>query len=621
MYDKLASFVGAVPSDDTKQLIIELAKNFNTLFVLDNLETINTADIKDFIDEFSEYGKILITSRIGLGEMEHRYKLNGLNDNDVIEYLDVLLKLYGFECYFSDDDKRRLAIDELHSNPLAIKWFVRCLYNGQSEQDILQHKEDVITFCMANVYDKLSDDAHQVLNMLQIAGVQLSFPELMYYLEYTISDCTKIKYAINELGKCNFIDEEKFRREKSIAITAFANEFLRLHYSDLRHLIKHFKDLERKLAAFGQQLLIKKSEDKFDIKSIQYKNKAELVAALFLSKALEAATKDEAFESIKYAKELVPAYFENNLISAQIYEKESRLKALEEYELAIKYCKTSEEKVRVLIIYQDFLVRMNDYQKALDELEVAEKLNVSISEVKIQKAKVLSYIGQYDLAENTLNEISVENLSNQNINKIQTRRADILRRRSELIDIRETQRRLVILKDAYKCFEICANPDRLVFEYIAKILEDLSYLYLDNDALLFILDIVVSCYQNIKRTGHYKEFKKQINMRMPQIQNNDFKIKICKYILDYNEYLHLLTVNEAVIYNLKSGYGFCKNMDYPQGMYFSMKGLPQDINYGDILSFSAIFDSKGKLSIISPKKVGNIDARILQSQSDSFHKN
>lgn len=610
MYEKLASFIGDDSIDNIKKFIIELAQNFSTLFVLDNLETINTADIKDFIDELSEYAQVLITSRIGLGEMEHRYKLNGLNEQEVLEYANILLSLYGFECFYTDEEKKHVFVEKLHSNPLAIKWFIKCLYNGQSEEEILNHKEDVINFCMENVYEKLSSDAHEVLDILTIAGVELSFPELMYYLEDDISDCTKIKYAINELGKCNFIDEEKFKRDKNIAVTDFAHEFLMLHYSDVKHLLVRFKQLEQKLISFGQQLLIKKSKDNLKIDSIHYNNKAELVAAMYLHKALGMELQEDAFNLIKYAQELVPMYFENNLISARIYGTSSPLKADDEYVIALSRCRTDDEKIRVYIQYTNFLIKMNDYQKANTMLERAERLNADLLEVKLQKAKVLSYVGKFELAESTLDEICSEQLPNAVLNKILTRRADIHRRRSDLIDIRETQKRLVDLRKAYLCLEECIEPDLKVFEYMSKILKDLSYMYMDEDALSFILEIVSKHYQSIKKTSHYREFKEQIAEKMSFITDDMFKKKISRYIINYNTYLHLLKDNEAVVYNLKEGYGFCKNQQFQQGLYFSMNGLPQDINYGDILEFSSTLDSRGRLSVVMPRKVGNIDERI-----------
>lgn len=97
-----------------------IAKQFYTLLVLDNLETINTEDVRDFLDEFTEYGKVIITSRIGLGEMEHRYFLQGLSDSDLLQYVNTLLDLYNKTNYLSQEEKVTYTKEELHSNPLAI---------------------------------------------------------------------------------------------------------------------------------------------------------------------------------------------------------------------------------------------------------------------------------------------------------------------------------------------------------------------------------------------------------------------------------------------------------------------------------------------------------------------
>lgn len=125
IYSALSKFVGNDNIYNTEEYLISLAKEFNMLLVLDNLETINTEEIKDFLDRFTEYGKVLITSRIGLGEMEHRYKLGGMSEKDVLEYMNILLELYGFESLLTEKQKKDIAIIQLHSNPLAIKWFVR----------------------------------------------------------------------------------------------------------------------------------------------------------------------------------------------------------------------------------------------------------------------------------------------------------------------------------------------------------------------------------------------------------------------------------------------------------------------------------------------------------------
>lgn len=615
MYEKLAKFVGSIPTDDTKHLIIELAQNFNTLFVLDNLETINTAEIKGFFDEFSEYGKVLITSRIGLGEMEHRYKLNGLGEQDVIDYTNTLLSLYGFECLYTNEQRKQIFQEELHSNPLAIKWFVRCLYNGQDTETILGHKEDVINFCMANVYENLSKDARDVLDILTVANVELSYPELMYYMNSSAADIVKISYAINELGKCNFIDDAEFKINKKIAITSFAHEFLQLHFIDTRHLLAMFKEKQKQLLSFGQQLLIKKSQEQYNLNSIHYSNKGELVSAYYLDSALKFALPkgsniERALELVNYAKLLTPSYFECNLILAVIHAHSSPLKATAEYEQAIKNCKTDEDLILTYIKYADFLITVNDYYSAIDVLCKAQAINENCIEVKFEKAKALSYIGEYDKVDKLLNEIEAFPLSQSESNKLLTKRADLLRRRSELIDIRETQKRLELLKMAFNYLESSVVPDRLLEEYMVTLLIDALYLYFDNDALDFVYEKVHKHFQNIRGLPIYKTFRGIALEKEQVIENNDFKRNISKYVIDYNNQLALLNQNEGVVYNILQGYGFCKNREYPTGLFFSMTSLPKDITYGDIISYSAIYTSKGRTSAVHPKRVGCIEERL-----------
>lgn len=610
MYEKLSLFVAENSISDTRSFIIELAQTFNTLFVLDNLETINTADIRDFIDEFSEFGKVLITSRIGLGEMEHRYKLTGLNENDLLAYVDRLLELYGYSCLYTDDRKKEIFINELHSNPLAIKWFIRCLYSGLNEKEILDKKEDVINFCMSNVYDKLSNDAREVLNVMTIAGVELSFPELIYYSEAKPSDSLKIKYAINELGKCNFIDEYTYRKNKSIAVTDFAREFLSLQFSNIKHLLPRFKELKQQLSSMGQQLIINRSENKYTYKTIYYKGNAELVTANYLAKAIDEKDKESALEIIKFAQELMPQYYETHLALAKVHGAVSPLITSREYELALECCSSDEEKIRVYMLYSDFLIRINDYQGAMEKLDKALAYDMDIVEIKFQKSKVYSYMGQYDLAKNILLEIDASELSTRNFNKLQTGFADICRRKSEKIDIRETQARLEELKSAYYYLEECSAPDTFVYDYISKLLEQVSYLYFDKDSLEFVLDVLKKHYKNIKKARHYNDFVENLLAHFPQIDDSILKRELSKYVINFNSYLNLLASDEAVVYNLKQGYGFCKNTQYPSGIYFSMRGVPQSIDYGDILSFSSVLETKGKYSVVCPKIIGKMLDRI-----------
>ncbi len=141
-------------------IIYEYMDTFPVLLVLDNLETINTEDIHDFFANIPRKSKVLITSRIGLGEFEDRYRLRGFEKKERIYYMRRLADYYQVESLKKlKDNKLDQICTKLYSNPLSMKWLMMNLAKGYPIQSILQNKDDLINYCMSNVYIKLSDEA------------------------------------------------------------------------------------------------------------------------------------------------------------------------------------------------------------------------------------------------------------------------------------------------------------------------------------------------------------------------------------------------------------------------------------------------------------------------------
>ena len=612
LYEKLMPFVGSDDSAGTKDYIIELAKNFNTLFVLDNLETINTADVREFIDDFSEYGKVLITSRIGLGEMEHRYKLQGLKESDVLAYADVLLGLYGFECFFTEERKKQLFCETLHANPLAIKWFIRCLYNGQTEEDILSHKDDLVNFCMANVYDKLSIQAKEVLDILTVAGVALSLPEIIYYLGKNLESAVDVKLAINELGKCNFISEDEFKIHNQVIVTDFARDFLSLHFSDVRALLPDFKIKEQRMTSYGQNALANKNTDPFRVQSMTYKNNGERVVTYYLSKALEdyIRCKDSAaaFIIIKHCQELLPKFYENNLVLAYIHGVSSPLKAEQEHLSAIRYSRDEQEKLRASIVYADYLIRNNEYYRALEFLKELQEAYPSSIDVRLEKIKSLGCLFDFDSAFEELDFVEKNFATDEYMPKIVAKRADLFRRQATRLDVRRTQEKLSLLKQGFTILEDYGSNDKIIVDHMVDIIVELLHSYLDRTSLEYAFEKLKLHLKKMRKSAKFKSITahlKSLNART----NLDILKNIEALLIDVNEYLHLLNSDEAIVTAIKDGYGFCKNQE-KTGIYFTMVGLPADLTEGDILGNYNLFESKGGPRLINPHKVGNIYERI-----------
>lgn len=594
IYEDLASFVAASDCIDVPEYLIELAQNFNTLLVLDNLETINTSEIKEFLDRFTEYGKVIITSRIGLGEMEHRYRLEGLGEEDVKEYINTLLSLYGFEGLLCDSEKYDIAVNQLYSNPLAIKWFVRCLYNGQDISDILANKSELANFCMSNVYDKLSQKARDVLEILIIAGVDLTLGELIYYMDCSLDGFKDVSYAINELIKCNFLDDAIFRTERKLAITSFANEFLKLNFVDTQQLSIEFKRKNDIIQSFNQKILQNKNKSPYAMKSFIFLNddKNRFIAAYYLYNAIDASNNksfDKAFELVDIAKKIAPSYFECNKIAAFLYGTTRSLKAKNEYEIAIKCCLTDEEKVTILIVYAGFLLRCNDYQAALEKLNTAEALQPENIYIKFEKVKIMGCINNFD-AYKVLENINFNTLDEKNKNIYLTRKADLMKRESETFDQRDVTEKIKMIKKSFETLEESSNPDIEIYKYMAYLLKTLTYLYFDRTALDFIYDMLQKYYTYMSETTNYNDFKMSMRSKIDKIEAVDLRENIYKYVKNTSDILSELGYNEGLVYAIRNDLncGFFKTSDYPNGIYFKIKEHLSDIKNGDIIKYDKI---------------------------------
>ena len=611
IYEKLMPFVGADDSESTKDYIIDLAQHFNTLFVLDNLETLNTADVKEFIDDFSEYGKVLITSRIGLGEMEHRYKLQGLKETDVLAYADVLLGLYGFECYYTDERKKELFCDTLHGNPLAIKWFIRCLYNGQSEENILSHKDDLVNFCMANVYDKLSDQAKEVLDILTVAGVALSLPEIIYYLGKDLKLAIDVKLAINELGKCNFINEDEFKIHNQVVVTDFAKDFLSLHFTKVRELLPGFKISEQKLISHGQNLMAANTESPFRPISMIHANKGELVITYYLCQAIEEYSKskvsEKPLETILQCQMLLPQYFECNLALTNIYGASSPLKAELEFKEAIKHSKNRDEYLRSSLLFADFLIRNSEYLRAYELLNELQKGFPECLDVTLEKAKVLGCLYKFEEAEAELDKIDTLPTTSPLYLKVVTKKADILRRKARRLDPRRSQEKLVILQRGIQILEAQDLSQRIVADHMIDIIGELIYSYQDPELLECAFNVVDKHQRNLRKTPKSKELVEMLDHTMEKCES-PILVKT-KALIDITDLLYLLKPHEVVVTAVLDGYGFCRDAT-EAGMYFSMSGLPQDIGVGDIFADYSFVRYSNGLRIYNPRRTASVFDRI-----------
>ncbi len=588
MYGALDKFVGG--DESPKQNLIDISKQYNTLLVLDNLETINTEEIRDFLDDFSENGKVLITSRIGIGEMEHRYFLKGLSDSDLQIYLDNLLELYNISNFLSVEEKKLYAKEQLHSNPLAIKWFVRGLAEGQTPQKLISNKDNLINFCMSNVYNKLSDFAKRIILMLHSIRMDITFAELVFLIGKDNYVEVETRRAINELCKCNFLDSEKMQINELLSITKFAQEFVKLNVVEDSEFSGGLKQKLKVLNAFSQTMLQQREKQPYSLQTFYFdtNDRRKLVATYYLCEAVKnmyQKNEELAFDYTNLAKSLCPSYFECNKVEAFFLRNTNPQKALEEYEIAKKNAKTDEERRLILINFKEFCLANNDYDSALESLDQAISIRDELF-LQLEKVKIFACVGRFFEAEAILERYNNQDFSDiKDVNMFLTRRADVLRRKAE--NIKDNEQRFALLKKASELFVDAKDLDSDSLDFLSLILNEMMYMYFEKEVVEYIYGFLKNFRALFKCKG-FKEMKRRFSSILFKIPEFEGRRDFIEMLIDYNSVIVELGEDEGIVYNLSDKFGFVKNKIYPQGIFFPLSEICYKVRLGDIVKIGEI---------------------------------
>lgn len=613
MYKQLYDFVGGLKNnEDIKEYLIKLSEEFNILLVLDNLETINSEEVKAFLSRFTENAKVIITSRIGLGEMETRYKLSGLNDKDILEYFDTLLELYGCTNYFTKEEKLNYAKNELHSNPLAIKWFVRTLStkkDAKGVSEILGHKEDVIDFCMSNVYDQLSEDARNLLNVISVLNKSLTIGELFYFMEAENGNELKIRKAINDLVNSSFIEQSIYNEDSMITISDFAKEFL-MKLDKYDQLILSNK--QKELFAFEQELTADYNTEPYNIKNykVDASERHKIISSFYLRKSLKHYSRNQIVESdnlLDLARGISPNFYACNIVSAFMNSRTNPQKSKEEYNIALENVTTNKERRLIYIHFAKFLLSINDYNGAIEKLERAELIELD-NYIIFEKTKILACCGRFNEAYKCIEQISLKDVQN-NItysNLYYLRLADIKRREAERIDSRNVSLKIEKYMECLDILNKESNPEKETINFIALILKDMFYVTQSKQVLQIIFKNIERHKYNMFKTPNFKALKIIIREQKDKLPEFEGKHILLTYVFDISSELINLDENEAIVSNVKDSFGFVKNTNYPQGIYFSKHNINFEPKIGDIVELGEVIEKKQGVTALSIKYKTNI---------------
>ncbi|MCD8406266.1 hypothetical protein LNI91_12015 [Tenacibaculum dicentrarchi] len=369
LIDLISETLEVEKSQNKLEEILEYLSLFKTLIIIDNLETIQSEEVINFIREAQMKSTILITSRIGLGELEYRRKLKGFSENESTRLIREIAKIRNSDTLINLPQKTLIDISsKLYYNPLAIKWFVSTVEAGISPSEVLSNKNDLLNFCLTNVYHKLSDGAKNILDTIRAARKSLRTAEIIYLAEI---EPILVRQYLLELFRTTLVSSEINDRENiedtSYYISDFAKDFLTKTHPIEINYVKSISRKIRELTNSTAQLKKINSYNEFDINAISYKDSNEKIAAKFLTEALALSWKKDfpnALRKVEEARNIIPSYFETYRVGAFIKATEGNvLGADDDYQLGLEVAPNSP---KLLFFYSQFLLfQMDDCDNSL----------------------------------------------------------------------------------------------------------------------------------------------------------------------------------------------------------------------------------------------------------------
>lgn len=369
--------------------ILEYLDVFKVLLIVDNLETILDEDVREFIREAQMKCKVLITSRIGLGELEFRRPISGLSESESIQLIRQFASIKQSDILNRLPSQQLIAIaDKLHYNPLALKWFVSSVELGTDPNVVVTDLEQLLTFCLSNVYEKLSNEGKQVINTILAARKNLNDAQLIYL---TGLPSIILRRTINELFSTTIVSREIIHNpdgnEVMYQISDFAKDYILLKHPVEINFVKNIINKINSLSKSTSELNQATQANEFALNAITIRNVNEKVTARLISEALKLSKNGSnqenngdlleaqksyslALEKLSEAKSILPSYFEIYRVTAFIKATSGDiLGAEQEYLTAFEM---EPDNPRLLYFYAGFLLyNFDDLENAT---VAAEKL-------------------------------------------------------------------------------------------------------------------------------------------------------------------------------------------------------------------------------------------------------
>jgi cold shock CspA family protein len=322
-------------------LLAELLEGTPTLVAIDNVESISPNEIRELIDALPD-AQFLLTSRVGLGEIERRITLGALGSQAGKKMLRHLANRRELpQLARASDRQADEIVQRLRGTPLAIRWFVEAVQAGGQPDALLHDQSAVLRFCMSSIYDSLAPAGRVLVDCLLALEGSATVGQLALLTELDRDDVQDQLYELQRRAVVQVDPRLSESLSQSYALGAMPRDYLR-HFGALDD--RYAEEINRRLREIAATDELQRRFDNtvaLEPMAIVASSSEERAVATVLRRALQHSRRGEienARSEVTRARDAVPAFFETYRVGAFIESdrrpEESRRLYHEAYRLA-----------------------------------------------------------------------------------------------------------------------------------------------------------------------------------------------------------------------------------------------------------------------------------------------
>jgi cold shock CspA family protein/tetratricopeptide (TPR) repeat protein len=399
--DDWLTLVGEEP-DAELDALCEVLDGLPALIVIDNLETVSATEVIQFFDRLPRDTNLLLTSRVGLGQLERRVELGPLSERDGGLLLRRFAETRGVsQLARQTPDQLSGQAARLRLNPLAIRWYVEAIAAGGSPEALLANQRGFLQFCLQTIYDDLSEISRQFLTVLHVADGSLDVAELCLMTGLTSDEARR---SLHELGRRSLVITDfigELGTHEVFDVSSSASLYLSSVSRPDDTLVGQVQDRARELRESRERQAVRAAANPLSPYVFGDSTDHEAVVHM-LGEALRlnrSSKPDEAMVVLTRAEELDPEYYEVARARAFVSSRIRPSLATENYRRALALAPDDEAHARVAYFFAEHLASVERDIEAAEQLARIAHDRFGSPVTAGRLGRVLTYRQQWEEAE------------------------------------------------------------------------------------------------------------------------------------------------------------------------------------------------------------------------------